>query len=71
MDFVVVQTNTSRIYHKYFLMNLTFNKHNTSTFDDFFFFNFIDKDSIEGYKGYKVHTSQNVTDCLLNYKNIT
>lgn len=38
MDFVVVQTNTSRIYHKYFLMNSTFNKHNTSTFDDFFFF---------------------------------
>lgn len=54
-------------------MNLILNKHNTSTFDDFFFFleNFINEDSREGYKGYKVHTSQNVTDCLLNYKNIT
>lgn len=36
----------------------------------FFLENFIDEDSREGYKGYKVHTSQNVTDCLLNYKNI-
>lgn len=35
----------------------------------FFVENFIDEDGIEGYKGYKVHTSQNVTDCLLNYKN--
>lgn len=51
-------------------MNLILNKHNTSTFDDFFFLkNFIDEDSREGYKGYKVHISQNVTDCLLNYKN--
>lgn len=36
-------------------MNLILNKYNISIFDDFFFFveNFIDEDSIEGYKGYK------------------